>query len=384
MSDKMRGRLYSLLTDYYSKKYREDYFQDAVMRRFYRKLYFEIFRNLGTIEKAIGRFTEFRPAPEQMAALVMGSAQLLYMNDVPDYAAVNESVSLVGKNKRGFINAVLRKIIAKREEILAASVERDNFPVWLADRWRKRYGNISAEKIMAAYNQAPPLYALNVENLAVEEVEEYDEEAENLYYMDKASAMIPTLAGKLEPASVLDCCAAPGGKTLILGKMYPESMIFAVEINPKRFEVLEETVERFGLENVQPVNNDIMKMEGDEAFELILLDAPCTAIGTMRKHPEIRWIRNEMQIREKSSIQRKMLIKTSGLLAKHGRLIYSVCTTEPEETTDIVNAFLTENPNFRAVKPACPDEFIRGDYFVSDPSKSNCDGFFAAVLEKIK
>lgn len=384
MSDKMRGRLYGLLTDYYSKKYREDYFQDAVMRRFYRKLYFEIFRNLGTIEKAIGRFTEFRPAPEQMAALVMGAAQLLYMNDVPDYAAVNESVNLVGKNKRGFINAILRKVIANRDEILAGSVERDNFPSWLSERWRKRYGNTAAEKMMAAYNQAPPLYALNTDDLSVAEVEEYDEEAENLYYMDKASAMVPTLAGRVDPASVLDCCAAPGGKTLILGKTYPEAVVFAVEINPKRFEVLEENVERFGLENVQPVNNDIMKLEGDEAFDLILLDAPCTAIGTMRKHPEIRWIRTERQIREKASVQRRMLIKTGALLAKKGRLIYSVCTTEPEETTEIVDAFLAEYPNFRAVKPACPDEFIRGDYFVSDPSKSNCDGFFAAVLEKVR
>lgn len=382
MSDKMRGRLYGLLTDYYSKKYREDYFQDAVMRRFYRKLYFEIFRNLGTIEKSLGRFTEFRPAPEQMAALVMGSAQLLYMNDVPDYAAVNESVNLVGKNKRGFINAVLRKIISNRDEILATSVERDNFPAWLSDRWRKRYGNLQAESVMAAYNQVPPLYALNVDDLSLNEVEEYDEEAENLYYMDKASALVPTIAGKFSPLTVLDCCAAPGGKTLMLSRTYPEAMIFAVDINPKRFEVLEGLVERFELENVQPVNNDIMKLEGEGAFDLILLDAPCTAIGTMRKHPEIRWIRDEQQIREKSFIQRKMLIKVSTLLAPKGRLIYSVCTTEPEETTDIIEAFLTENPNFKLRKPSCPEEFVKGDYFVSDPSETNCDGFFAAVIEK--
>lgn len=382
MSDKMRGRLYGLLTDYYSKKYREDYFQDAVMRRFYRKLYFEIFRNLGTIEKSLGRFTEFRPAPEQMAALVMGSAQLLYMNDVPDYAAVNESVNLVGKNKRGFINAVLRKIIANRDEILATSVERDNFPAWLSDRWRKRYGNLQAESVMAAYNQVPPLYALNVDDLSLNEVEEYDEEAENLYYMDKASALVPTIAGRFNPLTVLDCCAAPGGKTLMLSRTYPEAMIFAVDINPKRFEVLEGLVERFELENVQPVNNDIMKLEGEGAFDLILLDAPCTAIGTMRKHPEIRWIRDEQQIREKSFIQRKMLIKVSTLLAPKGRLIYSVCTTEPEETTDIIEAFLTENPNFKLRKPSCPEEFVKGDYFVSDPSETNCDGFFAAVIEK--
>jgi 16S rRNA (cytosine967-C5)-methyltransferase len=381
MSDKMRGRLYSLLIDYYGKKYREDYFQDAVMRRFYRKLYFEIFRNLGTIEKALGRFTEFRPSPELMAALVMGTAQLLYMNDVPDYAAVNESVELVGKNKRGFVNALLRKIIANREEILAGAVERDNFPAWLADRWKKRYGN-NAEKIMAAYNEAPPLYALNVKELTVDEVEEYDEDAEDLYYMDKASAMIPLLAGGIDPASVLDCCAAPGGKTIILGRKYPEAVVFAVEINPKRFETLEENIERFDLENVQPVNNDIMKLEGEEAFDLILLDAPCTAIGTMRKHPEIRWLRTERQIAEKAKIQQEMLSKVSTLLAKKGRLIYSVCTTEPEETTEIISGFLEENPDFRTVKPACPDEFIRGECFVSDPSKSNCDGFFAAVLEK--
>lgn len=382
MSDKMRGRLNSLLIEYYSGKYKEDYFQDSVMRRFYRRLYFEIFRNLGTIEKAISRFTTFKPAPEQMSALVMGAAQILYMRDVPDYAAVNETVELVGKSKRGFINAVLRKIITHREQILASAVERDNFPGWLADRWRKRYGAQTAEKIMAAYNHQPPLYALDVRDISVSEEEEYDDEATHLYYMDKASAMIPTLAGDCNPASVLDCCAAPGGKTIVLSKKYPLAAIFAVEISSKRFETLESTVERFDLSNVQPINNDILKMEGDEAFELILLDAPCTAIGTMRKHPEIRWLRTEVQIREKAGEQKAMLNKVVPLLAKKGKIIYSVCTTEPEETTDVIDSFLATNDNFELVKPDCPDDFIKGGYFVSDPSKTNCDGFFAAVLQK--
>lgn len=382
MSDKMRGRLNSLLIEYYSGKYKEDYFQDSVMRRFYRRLYFEIFRNLGTLEKAVSRFTSFKPAPDQMSVLVMGAAQILYMRDVPDYAAVNESVELVGKSKRGFINAVLRKIIANREEILAGAVERDNFPSWLAERWRKRYGAVNAEKIMAAYNCQPPLYALDVRDLSIAEAEEYDDEAAHLYYMDKASAMIPTLGGVTDPSAVLDCCAAPGGKTIVLAKKYPNASVFAVEVSAKRFETLEETVKRFDLENVQPINNDILKMEGEEAFDLILLDAPCTAIGTMRKHPEIRWLRTEVQIREKAGQQKAMLNKVAPLLAKKGRLIYSVCTTEPEETTDVIDAFLGANPSFEAVKPACTDDFIKGGYFVSDPSKTNCDGFFAAVLEK--
>jgi 16S rRNA (cytosine967-C5)-methyltransferase len=382
MSDKMRGRIYSLLTDFYAKRWSEDYFLDSVMRKFYRKLYFEIFRNLGTIEKAVGRFTEFKPSPELMAALVMGSAQLLYMRDVPDYAAVNESVDLVGKNKRGFVNALLRKVIKHREEILASAVESDNFPGWLHERWRAKLGNAECERVMAAYNQAPPLFSLNTETLEITECEEYDELAENLYYMDRASAIVPMLAGDFEAASVLDCCAAPGGKTIVLSRKYPEAVVFAVEVNKNRYDVLEENVEKYALENVQPVNNDIMKLEGDEAFELILLDAPCTAIGTMRKHPELRWQRNEKQIYEKAVTQRKMITKTAGLLAKRGKLIYSVCTTEPEETTEVIEGFLAENKNFRIVQPHCPDEFLKGNYFISNPAETNSDGFFAAVLTK--
>ncbi|WP_162139870.1 RsmB/NOP family class I SAM-dependent RNA methyltransferase [Limisalsivibrio acetivorans] len=377
----MRVRLYNLLTDFYNHTPGEDYFQDSPGRRFYRALYFETFRKLGTIEGAIEPYLKFKPKPEIMAAIVLGTAQILYMRDVPDYAAVNESVNLVSGKNKGFVNAVLRNIIRNKNKLPMSPPMEDNFPDWLVNRWKDDLG-ASYKKFLSCLNTAPPTWYFDTDELKSYIEEDFDEPIPGRIYMDKASSSVAMLAGDVKPETILDCCAAPGGKTTVLSHRYPGSTIFAVELDPDRFERMKSTLDERGLTNINAVNSDIMEMEGEEAFDLILLDAPCTALGTLRKHPEIRWLRTEEQIKERARIQRQMLKKVSTMLKPGGRLIYSVCSLEPEETTDVVEQFVARNTGFDFIEPVCEDIFKREDYFVSRPCETDCDGFFAAVLRK--
>jgi 16S rRNA (cytosine967-C5)-methyltransferase len=198
--------------------------------------------------------------------------------------------------------------------------------------------------------------------------------------MDLASFSVARLAGNIEPLSVLDCCAAPGGKTFVLSHSYPDSRVFAVEKNRKRYEQLKESTAHY--KNVDCICADILELETEAEFDLVLLDAPCTALGTIKRHPEVRWLRNKKDIEDCSRRQKEMLEKAVQFTGKGSTMIYSVCSLEPEETTDVIGAFLEAHKEFTLVNPVCDSRFIENGYFVSLPYKSDADGFFAAVLKK--
>lgn len=377
MGDRYRKRLYELLKSYYMGIMTEDYFEDSPEQRLYRKIYFETFRHLGFIEKCLKKFYKDMPGTELRAALALGACQVLFMDDIPEYAAVNESVSLVPRNKRSFVNAVLRNIVRQRDELLAGYSVREDFPEWFVKRWEERLGD-ELDDFLADLNTKPSFYGVDIDSLHIEKLEGHSDG----YIMDKASYAVAKLAGNCSPMSVLDCCAAPGGKTFIMSGTYPDARIFAVEKSHARFENMKRNFAELGLGNVDCVNSNIMELETEAEFDLVLLDAPCSALGTIKRHPEVRWLRDLNDVQENGRLQLEMLEKVSGFLSGGGRLIYSVCSLEPEETAEVVGKFLEAHPEFSLVDPSCEEGFRSGAYFTSLPYKNDADGFFGAVFTK--
>lgn len=380
MADKHRHRLYVLVESFYRGRLVEDYFEDSPRRKFHRKLYFETFRHLGFIENCLSKFLRKNPGPKTRAALAVGCAQIFFMDEVPDYAAVSESVDFLSGPHRGFCNAVLRNVIREKEELLAAYNKYQDFPEWLIDDWKEQYK--AKLDFFECMNETPDFYMLDTETLDIVPADDKKQNQSRYRFMDRASSLIPHLAGSTSGLKILDCCAAPGGKTFILSKKFPEGHIFAVEKNEKRARDLEKFIKREKLKNVSPLCGDVMYLEADADFDLILLDAPCSALGTIRKHPEVRWLRSREDVINNGRYQLEMLKRTSEFLAGDGRLIYSVCSLQKQETFDVIDSFMKENEGFELVKPECPDEFLHGDYFLSKPCETGCDGFFAAVIRR--
>lgn len=375
MADKFRFRLFDILKAYYQGSLKEDYFQDSAEKRLYRKIYFETFRHLGFIEKSLGKLYSHAPEADARAALALGACQILFMNDIPEYAAVNESVSLVPQSKRSFVNAVLRNLARRKAELMKDYNIRQDFPEWFVIKWEKRLG-AEVDLFLSDLNTKPSFYSVDPATMNIEKAEG---EADG-YIMDLASYSVARLAGRIDPMSILDCCAAPGGKTFVLSHTYPDSRVFAVEKNRKRYEQLKAVTADY--KNVDCVCADILELQTEAEFDLVLLDAPCTALGTIKRHPEVRWLRKNRDIADCSRRQKEMLEKAAQFTGKGSTMIYSVCSLEQEETTDVIEGFLKANPEFSLVPPVCDDRFKHGNYFMSLPYKCDADGFFAAVLKK--
>ncbi len=385
MSDNnARRRLFHLLLDFYKGKLSEDFFDDITYRKFYRKIYFETFRHLGFIQKIIQGYLKSETHIIPYSALVLGISQILYLDDVPDYAAVNESVNLVNQRQKSLVNAVLRNVIRNKEKHIKSYEITDDFPEWFLKRWKRRFENKKEFiKFLSALNSSPNFYAVDLQNLEIYDYDTLPDSLKQKYYsMDKASFMIPLLAGKNKFNRILDSCAAPGGKTLVLSYANPESSITAIEKNGTRIQNLIDNVRNYKAENVLVLKENILNFNPEIKFDLILLDAPCTALGTMRKHPEVRWFKSPKDINKMSQLQEKFLQQVSNFLAKEGRLIYSVCSLEPEEGELQMEKFLSNNKNFRRIKPKCEDIYLKNDFFYTMPHKTSTDGFFASILHK--
>lgn len=376
MPDRFRKRLFDVLRAYYQGILKEDYFQDSNEQRLYRKIYFETFRHLGFIEKALGTLYTHAPEADARAALALGACQMMFMKDIPDYAAVNESVSMVTRDKKAFVNAVLRNLSRSKEELLKSYNIRQDFPEWFVIKWEKILGKQELDLFLNDLNQKPSFYSVDRDTMQIKHAEDNDEG----FIMDLASYCVARIAGEFNPASVLDCCAAPGGKTFVLSGSYPDARVFAVERNKYRFEKLKENTSV--LKNVDCVCADIMELDTEAEFDLIMLDAPCSALGTIKRHPEVRWLRKQRDIVESAKRQKLMLNKAAKFAGINSRIIYSVCSLEPEETTEVINDFLAKNTGYSILRAECDDKFRNGDYFVSLPYKTDADGFFACVLKK--
>ncbi|MBB5055776.1 16S rRNA (cytosine967-C5)-methyltransferase [Granulicella aggregans] len=331
-------------------------------------------------------------------ALRMGAFQLLHMDRIPAHAALSESVELcraAGEpHATGMVNAILRKVASAQKpsarifESTAAFAERLGHPKWLVDRWVAAYGREAALKICEADQLEHPAGSM------------FAQVGGEIPLMDDGSRLVAELAAAAVPGAkrVWDCCAAPGGKTLILALREPEAEIFATDVSTKRTAQMQSRMKRssvaekvkcFVLDAAVPV------LKNDEKFDLILCDVPCSGTGTLAENPEIRHRLKPEEFLRQSDRQKLILKGALSRLAEGGRLVYSTCSLEPEENERVVEAVLADS-GFRRVaveglvSSLLDSGVVSGELgsVVRDgalrtlPGVHGCDGFYAVVVER--
>ncbi|MEO8735173.1 MAG: transcription antitermination factor NusB [Edaphobacter sp.] len=341
--------------------------------------------------------------PEQRLAdpvsltLRLGAFQLLHLDRIPAHAALGESVELcraAGEpHATGMVNAVLRKLAAAQRpgqrvfESVAAFSERLGHPQWLVERWVAAYGRETALKICEADQKEPAAGTL------------FSENGGNLPQMDDGSRLVAELAAAAMPTAkaVWDCCAAPGGKTLILAHRLTSAEIVATDISAKRLAQTEARFRRYAYaERIRCAVADAAA-SGDEQFDLILCDVPCSGTGTLAGNPEIRHRLKPEEFARQAIRQRAILSATLKRLAPGGRLVYSTCSLEPEECERIVedvigDANVRRIPVEGLIQNLAESAVLRDGSGLSSavhdgvlrtlPGVQNCDGFFAAIFQR--
>ena len=339
-------------------------------------------------------------------ALRLGAFQVLHLERIPAHAALNESVELVRAaghpHAAGMVNAVLRKLVnatAVRKpmvEPVAAMAERLAHPLWLAQRWVAAYGRAAAESICAFDQRQPGCSDLF-----------HDGDTGTAPMIDAGSRLVAELTAASRPGSrrVWDCCAAPGGKTVVLARRFPQAELLATDINSTRLRRLEQRLTR------DLPGGGFRVLQADAAilpaavglFDLILCDVPCSGTGTLARNPEIRHRLEPAELRRQAERQRRILRGALRQLAPGGRLVYSTCSLETEENEAVVETVLREAPEgsgfalfpvdgvleqmrAQGVIHADPQEIrrlTRGDSLRTLPGYGfQGDGFFAALIER--
>ncbi|HKV95194.1 MAG TPA: 16S rRNA (cytosine(967)-C(5))-methyltransferase RsmB [Candidatus Angelobacter sp.] len=363
---------------------------------------------------------------EVLTALRMGAYQKLFLSKIPSHAVVNETVELVKQSRKtsaaGLANAVMRKIKrgtasdssdAKDVNGLAGSLAH---PKWLVERWVKNFGADTA-KLICEYDQRIPRIALRLSAEQDEEVLKQegiqlepgtlmrrarivngDITTTELFHsgriaiQDEGSQLVAALVG--EGKRVLDCCAAPGGKTGALATRLPGAEIFAAELHPHRARLLRRLVPQ---PNVHVVTADALALPFACEFDRVLADVPCSGTGTLARNPEIKWKLRPEDLNDLQSRQIAILCAAMEHVSPGGRLVYSTCSLEPEENEQVIAACLKRNSGFKLVPIREElerlrqsgelvwndiDNLLSGDFLRTIPGMHPCDGFFAAILQK--
>ena len=363
-------------------------------RAFVQDVVYTTVRRFRPLRAVLGELMKTWPKGELEALVLVGAAQILYMPDVPDFAAVNETVAAAKMGDRAkrldrVVNGVLRNLLRRRAEFeakLAAAplAERESYPNALVARWTARYGAEGAEKLARWHNTPAETWIArpgSFEKLPrgerVADQPGFEEGA--FIVQDPATAgaveLLDVSTGNMpvvpvEGLSVLDFCAAPGGKTVQIAWRMGEGracrdLIVAQEVNPKRLARLRENLARMKLDNVTAVQ----KVEDGALFDRVLVDAPCSNTGVIRRRPDARWRWNEDHLAQLVALQKEILEVAAAHVKPGGRLVYSTCSNEPEENAEQIAAFLAAHPDFTEV----------GRY-ESVPFETDHDGAFACAL----
>jgi len=391
-------------------------------RALMRRLVATILRRRGTLGHVLSRLLDRglpADAPRAQSALMIGAAQILWM-DVPDHAAVDLSVRLVQSDRRaakyaGLINAVLRRCAREGQSLIEeAKTEMPDIPAWLLSRWRQHYGESTAKDMAAALGHEPSLDITaksdpsqwatrlhgellptgTVRTVLQGSVTVLPGFAEGQWWVQDAAAALPArLFGDISGKRIADLCAAPGGKTAQLAQA--GANVTAIDRSPARMTRLRANLSRLQL-NAETVVADAAEwgeVDGGR-FDGVLLDAPCTSTGTIRRHPDVAWLRQESDIAALAATQAKLAQKAVSLLKPGGTLVYCTCSLEPEEGESIIGGLLAAEPSMRRA-PIEPGEVaglaelitVDGDLRTlpchlphADPRLSGLDGFYAARL----
>lgn len=385
------------------------------------------------LAKASGRTGEMI-APKALSILRIGAYQLLFMPSVPRYAAVSESVELAKAHlprAGGFVNWVLRRIgpayrdRPRREEIpdrIRWMAVYYSFPHWIVRRWAGRFGPDETERLLDATNTFPPLdLRVNTLRAGVGEVEEelrrrggsplrgtyspaclraeglrsatdLDAFSGGLFYIqDESSQLAPLALSPRRGERILDACAGLGGKATHLAEISRDGApITAVDRDGGRLALLRRNAARLGITSVAAVQADLLSPPFPEgaSFERILVDAPCSSLGIIRRHPELKWSKRASDPKRFQSLQFGILRRVSDLLAEGGVLAYSTCTTEPEENEAVVHRFLEDRRHFRILRPPdgaidrIEDLLTPEGFLVTLPHRHGINGSFTALLQR--
>jgi len=390
-------------------------------RALMRRLVATALRRLGTLRHALGQLLDKgfpADAPRVEFILLTGAAQILWL-DVPDHAAVDLSVRLAQGDRRGaryagLVNAVLRRIAQRRDAILAEADPAHDTPDWLMARWTQTYGADIAREIATANGYEPAL-DLTVKQDAPHWAERLRGRVlptgtvravvhgaisllpgftDGEWWVQDAAASVPArLLGDVRGLDVADLCAAPGGKTAQLA--LAGAKVTAVDRSRARLARLAENLARLKLDAATQAA-DVLEWQGGP-FDAILLDAPCSSTGTIRRHPDVPWLKGDADIAVLVSLQQRLLARAVTLLKPGGTLVYCVCSLEPDEGERQIEALLARNPDVRR-RPITAEEVFgqaevisaAGDlrtlpFYLPDPDPrwGGLDGFFAARLVRV-
>ncbi|HEY7168464.1 MAG TPA: 16S rRNA (cytosine(967)-C(5))-methyltransferase RsmB [Candidatus Binatia bacterium] len=360
--------------------------------------------------------------------------QMVFLDRIPAYAAVSESVQLVKKHGNektaGFVNGVLRNFLRHRplvpvpeikQATTAAIAEYWSHPEWLVRRWIEQFGPQETEALLGANNEAPGLVVRNnslkqsraslIERLrkdgieaqatrwspegislesagVVHDIPGFDE---GLFQVQgEASQLIPYLLAPTKGERILDACAAPGGKATHIAEMMNDTgEVVAIDISRTGIRKITENTKRLGLRSVRAVETDASELVDQAQFDRILVDAPCSGFGTLRSHPEIKWNRGEVDIRRLTALQGKILEKVLSYLKPGGVLVYSTCTLIEEENEGIVRSLLQRHSdvvleNASTYLPETARSLVSSNFLLALPHQHGTDGFFAARMTKFK
>lgn len=365
-----------------------------------------------------------KPLPPNATALShvlhVAAAQILFL-DIPDSAAVDLAVTHAKSDPRtqrfsGLVNGVLRTLArAKETELPAALAATDEAPKWFSDRLKAAYGADKTKQILAAHRvEAPvdftvkgdpelwaeklggivlPTGTIRVEKLSAS-VTELPGFGEGAWWVQDAAASFPArLFGDVKGLRIADLCAAPGGKTAQL--ILAGAKVTAVDTSKNRLARLTHNLERLGL-SAEIVQADLLKYQPAELFDAVLLDAPCSSTGTVRRHPDVPWTKTMADVEKLADLQARLLARAVTLVKPGGRIVFSNCSLDPIEGEDLYRVFLAGNKTI-ADDPLQPGEIDGIDAFLTRqgtlrttpadldlgaPGISGLDGFFAARMRR--
>lgn len=364
--------------------------------------------------------------------LRMGIYQILLLDNISDYASVNETVSLVKKyDKRssGFVNAILRNVIRQKDTIEEVDIKNDeimylstkySYKPWIIKNWINNFSKEFTEDLLEANNEKPSIYlrtntlkitrdelikklkdegincsivpiveeAIKVENL--KNIENNKLFKDGLFTIQDISSMI---VGKVmnprDNSLVIDVCSAPGGKTTHLATLMNNTgKVVSRDIFDHKLKLIQSTVDRLGLTNVEVESFDasILDESSVDKFDYVLADVPCSGLGIIRRKPEIKY-KEKAELKDLPDIQSTILNNASKYVKVGGTLVYSTCTIQDNENIDVVQRFLDNNSNFKLV----PIDEVKVDldnqengYLKIYPNIHNIDGFFIAKLERVR
>ena len=387
-------------------------------------------RNLGELDAILSRFTE-KPLPAGAAGLrnilLAGLAQILFL-DVPDHSAVDLAVTSAQADPRSrrfanLVNALLRRAAREKEALLADFAAHPvRAPQWFADRLDAIYGAETAAAIDACHRLEAPIdltlkaaeqakaaeWAEKIGAIVLptgslrltgpsRDIAELPGFADGAWWVQDAAAAMPArLFGDLAGKTALDCCAAPGGKTAQLADA--GAKVTALDLSANRLKRLAGNLERLGLSDAcETIATDLFKFAPEDGFDAVLLDAPCSSTGTVRRHPDVPFAKSSADIQKLAGLQARMLDKASQWVRPGGVIVFSNCSLDPVEGEEVARRFAAAHEDFE-IAPVMSEEVpgfadaITGEGFLrltpanldlGDPAISGVDGFFAARFQRL-